>query len=193
MCNSLVINLFGGPGSRKSTMAADIFARLKWAGVNCELATEYAKDKVWEGTQLTENKEWKANVPTLDNQLYVFGKQHHRIFRLLGKVDVIITDSPILLTILYDKKKNEILKQLVLSEFRNFNNLNLFVKRQSDYNPMGRMQTADQAIELDEQIKSILADNDIDFEYVSGTPNGAKLAFEIILEGLSHDKLIESL
>ena len=44
----IVVNLFAGPGSGKSTTCAGVFAKLKLAGVNCEMALEYAKDKVWE-------------------------------------------------------------------------------------------------------------------------------------------------
>ncbi len=46
--DTLVVNLLGGPGSGKSTTAADVFARLKWQDINCELVTEFAKDLVWE-------------------------------------------------------------------------------------------------------------------------------------------------
>lgn len=91
MGNAIILNLFSGPGAGKSTMAADIFAKLKRAGVNSELASEYAKDKVWE-----------KSLSILENQIYVFGKQHHRLFRLKSQVDVIVTDSPILLSAIYD-------------------------------------------------------------------------------------------
>ena len=59
---TLVVNLFGAPGSGKSTAAAYIFALLKMAGINAELVTEFAKDKVWE--------EAKA---AFENQQYLFG------------------------------------------------------------------------------------------------------------------------
>ena len=47
----LVVNLFGAPGAGKSTGAAYIFSRLKMLGINAELVTEFAKDKVWENNQ----------------------------------------------------------------------------------------------------------------------------------------------
>lgn len=44
----LVVNLFGVPGAWKSTGAAHVFSQLKMKGINAELITEFAKDKVWE-------------------------------------------------------------------------------------------------------------------------------------------------
>jgi adenylylsulfate kinase-like enzyme len=41
-----VINLFGGPGTGKSTLAAALFTDLKMKGINAELVTEFAKDLV---------------------------------------------------------------------------------------------------------------------------------------------------
>ena len=75
----ILVNLFGAPGAGKSTGAAYIFSRLKMAGVNAELVTEFAKDKVWE-----ENK------AVFKNQAYIFGKQYFKISRCADKVDVVI-------------------------------------------------------------------------------------------------------
>lgn len=44
----IIVNLCGSPGVGKSTGAAYIFSQLKMRGINCELVTEFAKDKVWE-------------------------------------------------------------------------------------------------------------------------------------------------
>lgn len=59
----LVVNLFGAPGAGKSTGAAYVFSQLKMRGINAELVTEFAKDKVWE-----ENDE------VFKHQEYIFGK-----------------------------------------------------------------------------------------------------------------------
>ena len=44
----ILVNLYGAPGAGKSSGAAYIFSKLKMAGVNAELVTEFAKDKVYE-------------------------------------------------------------------------------------------------------------------------------------------------
>lgn len=151
----IVVNLFAGPGSGKSTTCAGVFAKLKLAGVNCEMALEYAKDKVWEES----NK-------VLDDQIYVFGKQLHRIFRLKDKVDVVITDSPILLSIIYDKTGNKYFSDLVLNQFNNFDNRNYFIERTTMYNPKGRLQTEDEAKEIDKVLLDLLKDCNIEYDSV---------------------------
>lgn len=152
----IVVNLFAGPGSGKSTTCAGVFSKLKLAGVNCEMALEYAKDKVWE-----------ESIKTLDNQIYVFGKQLHRMWRLKDKVDVIITDSPLPLSIYYDKSDSAHFKNLVMEQFNSFDNYNFFIVRDSSYNPKGRLQTREEACKIDYQLHSLLQDNDIPYDVVS--------------------------
>ena len=65
-------------------------------GVNTELVTEFAKDLTWE-----ERKD------ALKNQLYVSGNQAFRLSRLNGKVDVVITDSPLPLGLFYLPKEEQ--------------------------------------------------------------------------------------
>ena len=116
------------------------------------MATEYAKDKVWE-----------ESYKTLDDQIYIFGKQLHRINRLLGKVDVIITDSPLINSIVYDKENNPTFKSLVLNQHNRLNNLNYYIVRDEHYEEKGRIQTKDEAEGLDNKIKKILLNNNINY------------------------------
>jgi len=146
MVKPIIINLFGGPGSGKSTTAAGVFNKLKIAGFNCELVTEFAK-------HLT----WKKDEATLKNQIYVFAKQHDRMFHLKDKVDVIITDSPLIMGLAYCdwKKQPRSFEQLIVDEFNrdDAKNLNFFINRVKPYQLAGRNENEKEAIEKDKLIK----------------------------------------
>lgn len=153
MKETIVINLIGGPGSGKSTIASGIFYNLKKNGIDCEMALEFAKDKVWE-----------ESYRTLDDQIYVFGKQYHRLWKLLGKVDVIITDSPLILSAIYNKEQSDYFENFIIEQFKKFNNKVYFIERNpSQYQENGRMQNLEEAIEIDEKILDILKRNNISF------------------------------
>ncbi len=140
-----VINLYGGPGSGKSTCAASVFSRLKNKGINAELVTEFAKELVW-----------GESMKTLNNQIYIFGKQHNRLWRLLDQVEVIVTDSPLLLSCIYGNP-SETFDKLVFEEFNKMDNINVFLSRVKEYNPKGRYQTLEEARELDIKILDMLS------------------------------------
>jgi len=142
---AVVVNLYGGPGTGKSSTMAGVFSALKWKGLNCEQAPEFAKEKVWEGS-----------TAILENQIYVFGKQLHTIYRVKDKVDVVITDSPLLLSLVYGKHLGQPFANLVFDTYSKFFNLNFFLRRKKKYNPSGRLQTAEKAKMIDEQIKEFL-------------------------------------
>jgi adenylate kinase family enzyme len=144
---TIVINLYGGPGTGKSTTAAGIFHNLKLANFNVEVASEWIKEKVWADL---------GNVGK--NQLYVFAKQHNRIWILNGKVEYIITDSPLALSYHYGKVSGEPDEffQLVYKKIQYFNNIHIFLNRTKEYNSSGRFQNEIQAKKIDEDLKRIL-------------------------------------
>lgn len=158
MKETLVINLIGGPGSGKSTCASGIFYELKKLGINCELSLEFAKDKVWE-----------ESYNVLSDQLYVFGKQYHKLFRLKNKVDVIITDSPLIISIHYNKMTSKYFNNLVVEQYHTFNNLMYFIKRGETYQSEGRMQTLEESEMIDSDIKNILHNYDINYTELQNT------------------------
>jgi nicotinamide riboside kinase len=148
---TILINLYGGPGSGKSTIAAHTFALLKHSGVNSEYVQEYAKDLVW------------ADTPaTLDYPIALFGEQHTRIARLWDKVDVIVTDSPILLCAYYAGTvervyNSEPFQALALHEDARFRPaLNAWIRREKPYEPAGRVQSEAQALRVDRSLRAWL-------------------------------------
>lgn len=166
--STLVTNLFAGPGAGKSTTAALVFGLLKSAGLDVELVTEYAKDKVWEGSG-----------QILANQPYVLGKQLHRLWRLQRKVQVAITDSPIALSALYNGEY-EHLDALVLELHQRFNNLNYFIDRVKPYNPNGRGQTEEEARALDRKLGWLMQKFNVQADVKPGNVAGAcRIAEEI--------------
>ena len=47
LMKTIVINLIGSPGTGKSTLASELFSKMKWQGYDVELVSEYAKELVW--------------------------------------------------------------------------------------------------------------------------------------------------
>ena len=163
MKKPLVINLFGAPGAGKSTGAAYIFSELKQRGVNAELVTEFAKDKTWEG-----------NTLALSCQEYVFGKQSYRLARCRDNVDVIITDSPLPLAIIYNTNPalGRPFNEVILNVFDTYDNVNFFIKRGKVYNPKGRSQTEAESDALAEDIIHMLDYHRIDYGIIEGDKDG---------------------
>ena len=176
----LLINLYGAPGAGKSTGAAYIFTRLKMEGVNAELVTEFAKDKVWE--------ESKA---VFDNQAYIFGKQYFRISRLQDKVDVVVTDSPIILSCYYgkdDPKLGDEFNAMVKKVANSYPSLNVFIQRVKPYNPIGRFQTEQESDELSKDLLRFLEEYGVELETYPGSVAGYDELVKKVLELLKNPK-----
>ena len=179
MKTPIVINLFGPPGSGKSTGAAYIFSELKRAGVNAELVTEYAKDKTWE-----------RNMIALGCQEYIFGKQSYRLARCRDKVDVIVTDSPLPLSIIYNN--NPALEmsfgEVVFNIFNTYDNLNYYVNRIKPYNPAGRNQTELESEAIGEMIHNLLNRNKVKYTEIDGDSTGYDVVVKDTLSKIKGNK-----
>lgn len=175
MKKPIVVNLTGSPGSGKSTGAAKIFSELKMLGINCELVGEFAKDKTWE-----------HNDTALSCQEYIFGKQSYRLARCRDDVDVIVTDSPLPLTIIYTKDKKIVgpLTELVMAVFNSYDNINFFINRTKPYNPKGRNQTAEESDALSIEIKDLYNRLGIAYTEIDGDSYGYEKAISVICDKL---------
>lgn len=161
MKDTIIVNLFGGPGSGKSTGATWLFSQLKLRGIDCEYVSEFAKDKVWED-----------NSEVFANQFYLSGKQSFKISRCFGKVDIIITDCPIAMACAYST--SEKLNEAILEEFGKYGtrNINAFIRRDKEYNPNGRNQSYVEAKSIDETIQSLLTNNSLPYLSFYGNEEG---------------------
>lgn len=142
----IVINLYGGPGIGKSTAAALLYATLKARGYDCELVTEFARDLIWD-----------ESYKILENQIFIFANQYHRLWRV--KADYVIMDSPLLLTLPYDKTNNEAFAAMVKDRYDSFTNVDVLLKRVFDFKIDGGRNQKDIAAAkaIDDQIEAVLA------------------------------------
>lgn len=171
----ILVNLFGAPGAGKSTGAAYIFSQLKMRGVNAELVTEFAKDKVWEESKAVFN-----------NQAYIFGKQYFRISRCADKVDVIITDSPLLLSVIYnnDPVLGEEFNVIVRKVMDSYNCKNYYLARVKKYNPVGRFQTEEESDKIADKVLEMLRQENIPYSLAPGDLDGYEMIVDDIMEML---------
>jgi predicted ATPase len=176
MKKPLVVNLSGPPGSGKSTGAAKVFTELKQLGINCELVGEFAKDKAWE-----------HNTTALKCQEYVFGRQSYRQARCRDDVDVIVTDSPLPLALIYNHNPalDDSFEAVVMNIFNTYDNLNFFINRVKAFNPKGRVHTAEESADLSVQIVELYNKLGIEFINVNGDSNGYNSIVNHVLKELS--------
>lgn len=147
---ALVVNLFGGPGCGKSTVAAKIFAELKTRGVEAACPEEHAKMAIWSG------RPW-----LLDEQLILAGKTWETLVNLRHRVDIIVADSPILLCSAYaGQREPEPFHALMRDLHSRVPRVNLLVTRNLDeeYDTSNRREDRDAAIAVDEKVRLMLAD-----------------------------------
>jgi len=152
---ALHINIFGAPGSGKSTMRSRLFYELKKQQLKVEEVVEYAKELTYgeDGVKLSD-------------QILMFGKQRHPHFVLDKKVDYVITDSPFIMGFTYVDDsvdyKDE-LKSLMLKVHNSYDTLNIFINRNHKYQEFGRSQTEEESDEKALEIKTLLNECNIEF------------------------------
>ena len=156
------INIFGGPCSGKSTVAAQIFCRLKTEGHEVELVQEYVKDWAYEQRQ-----------PKGFDQLYFLAKQIRRESLLLESgVTHIVTDSPVLMSCVYAFKYSTFPASNLVATCESFEatfpSLNILLDRGDlPYEARGRYQTHDEALEMDRRIRGILDGTSVQYTMIN--------------------------
>jgi len=165
MSNTVIINIAGGPGVGKTTVASQLFSILKQKGYEVENIPEFAKELVYEG---------RTNA--FNDRFYMHAMQNHRLFQLDGKVDFIITDSPLFLTSVYyhfylenkfSSSYTAMLDNAVLETQLFYNNRFYYLSRSTDYQSNGRRELLNEAEIIDERIEEYMKKNHIPYTTVS--------------------------
>lgn len=142
------INLFGGPGSGKSTTAAHLFALMKLKGMSVEYVPEWCKLLNYEDRPLPP-------------QYQIFHGQYDWLKKPQGKMDYVVTDSPILLSAAYGTAAHDAYyAHQDFSPCKNF-----WIDRWGPYSPVGRQQTYQEALAKDADIIRLFNKFVGDFHY----------------------------
>lgn len=178
MKNTIVINIIGGPGTGKTTVAAELFSKLKRLNLDVENVSEFSNELVWEN-----------NTSAFNDRLYMHAIQHHRLFTMKGKLDYIITDSPLLLTSVYNnfylkdvlpESYNQMIDLAVKETWNLYDNITYYLKRDTSYNPVGRRENVDEAIQIDLKVKEYLDLHHIVYKEVN-IDDAANIIYEDVL------------
>jgi deoxyadenosine/deoxycytidine kinase len=163
---SKIVNLFGGPGIGKSSIANGLTYKLKKKHISCDNPYEFPKVLAWD-----------ENHSAIKDQLYVLANQHRGIVKSYGKVDYIILDSPIVLSLVYKSVYKgtdypatlygDSFDKMVLDIHNQYDTLNIVLKRsEGGYNQKERYQSLNESKMLDLEIENTLIKHNIPFIYV---------------------------
>ena len=163
---SKIINIFGGPGIGKSSIAAGVTYKIKKNHISCDQPYEFPKLLAWDN-----------NHSAIQDQLYVLANQHRGIVKSYGKVDYIVLDSPILLSLTYrnyykateypSSLYGESFDKMVLDTFNQYDNINIVLDRADGvHNNDERYQNLEESKELDIVIENSLIENNIPFHKI---------------------------
>jgi len=173
----LLINFVGAPSSGKTTISSFTFVKLKTNHLSSELVQEYAKQLVW-----------SENYEDLSNQWYVSKKQYEMLKSVYGKVDYLVTDSPLILGLHYNRyhKDNvcniEKTEKMILSKISEFNNVYIFLKRNLSlpYEKIGRIHNEQQSSEIEQNLKLLLDEFNLKYLEITSDINNIDTILEYI-------------
>jgi nicotinamide riboside kinase len=147
-----VINLLGGSGLGKSTTAALLYGEMKNRGWSCELVREFVKEWAWEGRK-----------PDSIGQSIIYGRQLEREALLYGKVDYVVTDSPLILCSVYRSfyYGSDIITPLVLKDLetlkeKGVEQINFLLDRRKPFRCDGRFEDEATARRVDDAVRLFL-------------------------------------
>lgn len=162
---TVIVGFVAGPSAGKSTLALELAGWMKRERLNVEYVSEYPKDLAWEESTL------------FDDQIHIFGEQWKRHYRLIDKVDWIVTDGPMIASLFYaDHNLNRIpspfrtsmihmLKKMAKAAHFSFEHKLFFIDRgDRKFIQQGRIHDEEQSRQLDQEILETAHDHGVKIE-----------------------------
>jgi nicotinamide riboside kinase len=171
---SLRICFFGGPGVGKSTLAAQLFGWLKAENFDAELVQEFVKTWAYQ----------QRRLKSFDHVFTFASQLHTEDLYLQSGVNIIVTDSPVLLQVMYQYMRQlpgQVEMRHVAELFEDQHpSINFLVKRKVDYKPQGRYETPEAAAAIHDRIVRYLDQWSVPFTEVE--PGNLSAVIDILDE-----------
>ena len=178
----VIVCLYGGAGAGKSTVCADLFAKLKQNNFDVEMNREYIKEWIWEGRKVKPG-----------DQTFFFAQQARKERQYMERgLNVIVTDSPLILTHFYGLKHDRfeqehntswkmLEQQHAICKWYGYNVEHYFLNRPDFFEQHGRFQTKEEAKQYDAEIKQMLVKANIKYTEIDATPNAGNQIMDILV------------
>lgn len=155
---TLVINIFGGLGSGKTSLALQIQNSLIQSGYSAIYVDEYAKTEAQ-----TRAKDDDLFDGSINSQLKILQEQTKLLDENIGKYDFVITDAPIMLNHLFLKQPNDRYREFTKALSMQYENFNFALRRPEGYkySEIGRVHDLMGARDIESKIKAYAQDNKI--------------------------------
>jgi len=156
---TLIVNLWGGPSSGKTTMALRLAGELSIImGKDCsvEYVAEYAKSMIWRGEE-----ELMIHQPLVtEGQIGLLSP--------VGKCDIVVTDSPLEVGLVYAKTIDYLQTKRLITEWKtehDTKDIHIFINRGdcNNFQEHGRIHTLEESLAKDQEILSFLKDRKLTF------------------------------
>jgi len=158
----LVINLMGEPGVGKSVTAAGVFYEFSINGFKSEIIPEVAKGYAWETPKDDSGK--PLLHPIFTQQIFLLGEQNRMLERVNGKRDIAIMECPLILTAIYQPEDYfKSFESLVVEQFNAYNNFNILLERNHEFDNEGRVHNENEATEVRSKLKDFLIKHNIPY------------------------------
>ncbi len=161
------INLYGGPSCGKSTLSTLLFTELKLRNLNTELVREFAKELVYQNYDM-------HNLRQVD-RIFIMAEQMRRESILHGKVDILITDSPIMIASFYYNKRPaiDLAKELLSDKDYSGDEYHFYILRDENqkFEQYGRAHNEEESIKIDQEMMNFLRQEGLTVHEIQGDPN----------------------